>query len=77
MANSSTSVEMTFIAQWIVLMVGLLCMWIYEMDIATRFFMFVSNITIDEKLDEAVKVILSRFLIWFLTFFSHKWKENL
>jgi len=33
------------------------------MDIVTRFFMFASDTTIDEKLDEAVKVISSRFLI--------------
>jgi len=34
------------------------------MDVATRFFMLASDTTMDEEeLDEAVKVILSRFLI--------------
>jgi len=43
---------------------GLSCIWICEMDVATRFFMLASDTTMDEKgLDEAVKVILSRFLI--------------
>jgi len=57
---------------------GLSCIWICEINIVTRFLMLTSDTTIDEeKLDKAVKVISSRFLIWFLTFFSHKWKENL
>jgi len=59
-------------------MVGLLYMWMCEMDIATWFLMLISNMTMaKEGLEEAVRMMSLRFLIWILTLFSYRWKENL
>ena len=75
--NSLASVVVTLIALWIVLMMGLLYKWIFNIDVAIWFLMLVSDtIMEDEKFDNALNVILLRFLMWFLIFEEYGWKEN-
>ena len=77
-ARSLASVGVTFMAWCSILITGLSCMWIYEMDVAMLFLMLVLDMTRDvEELDDTLRVRSSRIWMWFLTFFSHEWKEIL
>ena len=76
-ANNSASVVMTLTTQWIVLMTNLSCKWIYDIEVATWFLMLASEMTMEEKgLDNVLKVMLLRFLMWFLMFEKRRWNEN-
>lgn len=56
---------------------GLSCKWICDIDMTTWFLMLVLDTTIeDEVFDDALNVMSLRFLMWFLTFEEHEWKEN-
>jgi len=77
MANSLASVVVTLTVLWIVLMTGLLCEWIYTIDMATWFLILASDTTIeDEGLEDTLNVMSSRFLMWFLIFEEHRWNEK-
>ena len=76
-ANNLASVVVTLTAWWIVLMMGLSCTWIYDIEVATWFLMLMSEMTIEEeRLDDALKMMLLRFLMWFLMFEKRRWNEN-
>jgi len=76
-ANSLVLVVVTLTALWIILIMGLSCEWICDIDMATWFLILVLNTTIeDEGFDDALNVMSLRFLMWFLTFEEHEWKEN-
>ena len=69
MANNLALVVITLTAWWIILIIGLLYEWMCDIEVATWFLILVSEITTEEKgLEETLKVILLRFLIWFLMF---------
>ena len=50
---------------WIILITGLSCEWIYNIEVATWFLMLVSEITIEEEeeFDDALNVMSSRFFM--------------
>jgi len=76
-ANSSVSVVVILTALWIILIMDLLCEWICDIDMATWFLMLVLDTTIeDEEFDNALNMMSLRFLMWFLIFEEHRWKEN-
>ena len=78
MANSSASVVNTLTILCIVLVTGLLCKWMCEMDVATWFLILVSEMTIaKDVLDNALSVMLSSSSMCFLIFEKHGWNENL
>ena len=73
-----SSVKVTFIARYSILMTGLLCIWICEIDIVMLFLILTLDTTRDvEKLDNTLSIKISRFWMWFLTFFPCGWKEIL
>ena len=62
MANNSASVVVTLTTLWIVLMTGLLCKWMCNIDVATWFLMLVLDTTIKEEgFDDALNVMSLRF----------------
>ena len=76
-ANNLALVVVILTAQWIVLITDLSCEWIYNIEVATWFLMLVSEMIIGEEgLDNTLKVMLLRFLMWFLMFEEHGWNEN-
>ena len=75
-ANNLALVVVILTALWIVLMTGLLCEWICNIEVATWFLMLASETTIEEEgFDDTLNVMLSRFFMWFLMFEEHGWKE--
>ena len=74
-AKSSASAVVMLMALWRVLTMGLLKEWMCNMDIATWFFMLVSDTMMDEKgLEEALIVISSKFSMCFWMFKVWGWK---
>jgi len=65
--NNLAAVVVTLIALCMVLMIGLLKKWIWEINVAMWFMILASDtMIVEEGLDEALSAILSNFLIWFL-----------
>ena len=76
-AKSSASVEVILTVWWIVLMIGLLYEWMYDMEITTLFLMLAFKITVTEWGSvEALMAILSRLCKWPLISCFHAWKEK-
>ena len=67
--NNSASVVVILTALWIVLITGLLCKWICDIEVAIWFLMLALETIIEEEVfDDALNVMLLRFFIWFLMF---------
>jgi len=75
--NNSALVVVTLITLCIVLTIGLLKGWMWEINVATWFLILASDTTIvKEGLDDVLSTILSNFSIYFLTLEEQGWKEK-
>jgi len=75
--NNSALVVVTLITLCIVLTIGLLKGWMWEINVAIWFLILASDTTIvKEGLDDVLSTILSNFSIYFLTLEEQGWKEK-
>ena len=77
MVKSLGSVVVILTAWWIVLITGLSCEWMCNIEIATLFLTLVSDITMEEwGSEDTLIVMLSRLQRWFLISWVQEWKEE-
>ena len=75
--NNPASVVVMLIALCIVLTIGLLKGWMWEINVATWFLILASDTTIvKEGLDDVLSAMSSNFSIYFLTLEEQGWKEK-
>ena len=75
--NNSASVVITLITLCIVLTIGLLKGWMWEINVVTWFLILASDTTIvKEGLDDVLSTMSSNFSIYFLTLEEQGWKEK-
>ena len=76
-ANNLASVVVTLTALWMVLMTGLLKEWIWEIKVVTWYLILASDtMIVEERLNDALNVISSKFSICFLILEEWEWKEK-